>query len=139
MGVPVPTPVHNTPSLYIPPEDILTLEWVKETFSNPPSRSSSRTASTSSDYDEDEVPSPSQLMSPSENATIIVGRQPDELVQKLMIKTFIDTGRLSHYYRVLSYFPGFMEKYQRSFSEIVKVRGPLGISERYYIGIMVLS
>ncbi|RHZ75815.1 hypothetical protein Glove_209g126 [Diversispora epigaea] len=124
IGVPVPIPIHSTPSKFIPPEDMLTLEW------SPHSRNPSF------DNDEDEVSQPTP--SPT-NTPTIVGQQPDDLIRELMIKTFIRIGRLSHYYRVLSYFPRFMEKYQNSYSAIVESPGPLRRSDRYYIGIMAAS
>jgi len=70
------------------------------------------------------------------------GKQPDELIRKLMVDTFISLGRLSHFYRVLAYFPSFMEKYQKSYNTIVRAPiggpgGPVPTSWRFYIGMMV--
>jgi len=58
-----------------------------------------------------------------------------------MINTFIDLARLSHFYRILAYFPSFMEKYQVSYKIIVKdpSTGSVPLSWRFYIGIMAAS
>ncbi|CAG8460213.1 1794_t:CDS:2 [Diversispora eburnea] len=139
IGVSVPIPIHPTPSRYILPEDTLTLEWLSHSrtpsFSNDEGEVSQPSPS---DNDEDEVSQPT--LSPPENASTIVGRQPDASARELMINTFIDKGRLSHYYRILSYFPSFMKMYQSSFSAIIEsTGGPLRKSDRYYIAIMAVS
>ena len=73
---------------------------------------------------------------PSCLTSLPIGRQPDNLVRKLMIDTFIKIGRLSHFYRVLSYFPSFMERYQEAYNVIVRADSG-HVPWRYYIGIMV--
>ncbi|CAG8505229.1 16231_t:CDS:2 [Funneliformis caledonium] len=140
-GVPVPVPIYPAPSFYIAPEDILTLEWPPENTSNntgiTPSSSCSSPSSTS-------FSETSQFPQPITSSTPLwplpKGRQPDPLVKNLLSDTFVNLGRLSHYYRVLAYFPGFMEKYQASYNIIVKGPiGPVPISWRFYIGIMAAS
>ncbi len=115
MHIPVPVPINLSPSLYVAPENILTLEWSPEDMNNKTPEYLSSTSSFSE-------------MSP---------RQPHDLVKNLMVDTFMNLGRLSHYYRVLAYFPGFMEKYQISYNMIVRGSGPVPLNWRYYIGIMV--
>jgi len=163
MDVPVPAPLNTFPSSYIAPEDILTLEWPSEctnnnnsliqstprTITHGRSRSSSCSSSSSSESSSfsEEIPriiqqplTPSTPLYPTSPAILPVGRQPDELTRKLMIDTFINIGRLSHFYRVLSYFPSFMEKYQLSYNSIVRHQsGPLHVRWRLYIGMMAAS
>ncbi|CAI2173427.1 6145_t:CDS:2 [Funneliformis geosporum] len=147
-GVPVPVPIYPSPSLYIAPEDILTLEWSPENASNntctsrsitPPRCSSSCSSPLSISLSEiSQFPQP--LTSSTPSWPLPKGRQPDPLVKNLLSDTFINLGRLSHFYRVLAYFPGFMEKYQTSYNIIVKGPiGPVPISWRFYIGIMAAS
>jgi hypothetical protein len=159
MEVPMPAPINPLPSSYIAPEDILTLEWPSEYTSHPhtqsrprsitpsgrsrSSSSSSSSSSNSSSFSE-EVPrviqqplTPSTPLFPTSPAISPVGRQPDELTRMLMIDTFVDLGRISHLYRVLAYFPSFMEKFQKSYNSIIRNSGPLHMSWRLYIGMMV--
>jgi hypothetical protein len=156
----VPEPINLYPSFYIAPEDTITLEWPSENTCNSPtqniprpttpsgrSRSSScSSASSSNSTFSEEIPrviqqiTPSTPLYPTSPAIVPLGRQPEELTRKLMIDTFIDIGRLSHFYRVLAYFPSFMEKYQKSYNSIIRNHsnpGPLPVSWRFYIGIMV--
>ncbi|GES88938.1 sestrin-1 isoform X2 [Rhizophagus clarus] len=158
MNVPVPSPINPSPSFFIAPEDIITLEWPEYTNStltqSTPrsitpsgySSSSSSSSSNSSSFSE-EIPravqqplTPATPLYPSP-PSLVVGRQPDDVVRKLMIDTFIKFARLSHFYRVLAYFPNFMEKYQESYKLIVRDpdNGPVPLSWRFYIGIMAAS
>lgn len=158
MNVPVPSPINPSPSFFIAPQDIITLEWPIEytnstlTESTPRSitpsgysTSSSSSSSNSSSFSE-EIPrviqqplTPATPLYPTSPPSLPVGRQPDDLVRKLMIDTFIKLARLSHFYRILAYFPSFMERYQESYDIIVRDpnNGPVPLSWRFYIGIMV--
>ena len=156
MNVPVPVPITPFPSSYIAPEEILTLEWPSEYASNtldiprpvtPMGQSSpcSSFSSNSSSFTE-EVPriiqqplTPLTPLFSAHSPKMPIGKQPDELIKKLMVDAFVKIGRLSHFYRILAYFPSFMEKYQKSYNTFVRVPniGPMPLSYRYYIGIMV--
>lgn len=159
--VPIPIPICPFPSSYIAPGEILTLEWTSEYISNtlgvprsgtPAGQTSpcSSLSSNSSSFSE-EIPriiqqpltpiTPLFINPPDLTPT---GKQPDELIRKLMVDTFINLGRLSHFYRVLAYFPSFMEKYQKSYNTIVRAPigspgGPVPTSWRFYIGMMAAS
>src|SRR5436305_8657 len=124
--VPVPEPVNPYPSCYISPEETITLEWPSEyilpaqsiprsTTPSGRSRSSScSSASSSNSAFSEEIPrviqplTPSTPLYPTSPVIVPLGRQPDDLTRNLMINTFIDIGRLSHFYRILAYFPSFM-------------------------------
>ncbi|RIB01199.1 Sestrin [Gigaspora rosea] len=134
MGVQVPAPIHPYPSYFIPAEEIVSLKWSSEQYP-----SLSTTPSPSSHPSSDDRISSSNISTTSSPYTFI-GRQPDEPVKRLIIETFASTGRISHLYRILSYFPSFMEKYQESFYKIVEdVSGPVKVVERLYIAIMAAS
>ncbi|CAG8482826.1 9021_t:CDS:2 [Cetraspora pellucida] len=119
MGVQVPAPIYPYPSYFIPAEEIVTLKWTYEqytpfsTTSSPPSNPSSA----------DDRISSSNVSSTSSPNTFI-GRQPEEPVKRLILETFARDGRISHLYRIFSYFPTFTEKYQASFRKIVEDMGP---------------
>ncbi|EXX67033.1 PA26-domain-containing protein [Rhizophagus irregularis] len=160
MNVPVPSPINPSPSFFIAPQDIITLEWPIEytnstlTESTPRSitpsgysTSSSSSSSNSSSFSE-EIPrviqqplTPATPLYPTSPPSLPIGRQPDDLVRKLMIDTFIKSARLSHFYRILAYFPSFMERYQESYDVIIRDpnNGPVPLSWRFYIGIMAAS
>ncbi|CAG8477324.1 785_t:CDS:2 [Gigaspora margarita] len=134
MGVQVPAPIYPYPSYFIPAEEIVSLKWSSEQYP-----SLSTTPSPSSHPSSDDRISSSNISTTSSPYTFI-GRQPDEPVKRLILETFASTGRISHLYRILSYFPSFMEKYQESFYKIVEdVSGPVKVVERLYIGIMAAS
>jgi hypothetical protein len=157
MEIPVPVPISPFPSSYIAPEEILTLEWPSEYATNsqntsrpltptgrssPPSSGSSSTSSSFSEELPRIIQQPLTPLTPLYSINppnLPVGKQPDELVKSLMVNTFNKIGRLSHYYRVLSYFPSFMEKYQDSYNTIVRAPtgGPVPMNWRFYIGMMV--
>ncbi|CAG8824641.1 14225_t:CDS:2, partial [Racocetra persica] len=51
---------------------------------------------------------------------------------RLILETFARDGRISHLFRILSYFPSFMEKYQASFRKIVEdVIGPVKAASQH--------
>ncbi|CAG8620960.1 12881_t:CDS:2 [Acaulospora morrowiae] len=90
-------------------------------------------------------PFPSFYMSPKEMYTLewdkpLEGILPDQDVQDSMVKTFVETGRLNNYDRILLYFPTFTLKFQNAYKELMKSQnGVHPESLRYYIGIMAAS
>ncbi|KAI8051522.1 PA26 p53-induced protein-domain-containing protein [Syncephalis plumigaleata] len=61
-------------------------------------------------------------------------------IRRLIVDTFLTYGRLSHTFRLLSFFPGYMERFHKAYSTIVRhPSGPLPRSWRYYIGIMAAA
>ncbi|KAI9468257.1 MAG: PA26 p53-induced protein-domain-containing protein [Benjaminiella poitrasii] len=68
------------------------------------------------------------------------GRCSDEYVRQMMIKTFLDEGRLTNSFRILTFFPTFLEIYHITFTKIIKQPiGPLKRTWKAYLGIMVAS
>ncbi|KAI3649805.1 hypothetical protein MP228_005437 [Amoeboaphelidium protococcarum] len=57
----------------------------------------------------------------------------------IMEQAFLTNGRLSNVYRVLVYFPDYLEKFMASFNQILRLQGPLPRSWRNYIAIMAAS
>lgn len=58
----------------------------------------------------------------------------------MMIKTFTDEGRLSNLYRILSFFPTFVEIYHITYTKILKAPiGPLHRTWKAYLALMVAS
>ncbi|RKP25754.1 Sestrin, partial [Syncephalis pseudoplumigaleata] len=61
-------------------------------------------------------------------------------IRRLIVDTFLTYGRISHNFRVLSFFPGYMERFHKFYSAIVRnPSGPLPQTWRYYIGIMAAA
>lgn len=56
---------------------------------------------------------------------------------QLMVNCFLTNGRLSHVYRIMSYFPNYMENFMKTFNHILKNQAPLPKHIRNYIAIMV--
>ncbi|KAI8987208.1 PA26 p53-induced protein-domain-containing protein [Pilobolus umbonatus] len=68
------------------------------------------------------------------------GRPSDEYVRQMTIRNFIDEGRLGNIFRILSFFPTFLEIYHATFHKIMKTpMGPLHRTWKSYIGIMVAA
>ncbi|KAI8343554.1 PA26 p53-induced protein-domain-containing protein [Chlamydoabsidia padenii] len=65
------------------------------------------------------------------------GRPSDEYVRQMLVKTFLDEGRLSNVYRIISFFPTYYEIFQLTINNITKASiGPLHRTWRIYLGIM---
>ncbi|KAI8084711.1 PA26 p53-induced protein-domain-containing protein [Halteromyces radiatus] len=65
------------------------------------------------------------------------GRPSDEYVRQMLVKSFLDEGRLTNVYRVISFFPTFYEIFQTTMNNITKTSmGPLHRTWRTYLGIM---
>jgi len=106
----------------------------------PPNTPIVSTAGVSTNNDSDkEAENNSSFLSSHLITSSIAVKQPDDLTRKLLVTTFMRIGRLSHFYRVLSYFPSFMEKFQRTYNEIVRNTTVLQKEWKFYIGIMAAS
>jgi hypothetical protein len=56
----------------------------------------------------------------------------------MLVKSYLDEGRLTNMYRVMSFFPTFYEIFHLSMNNIIKASiGPLHRTWRTYLGIMV--
>ncbi|KAI8332311.1 PA26 p53-induced protein-domain-containing protein [Chlamydoabsidia padenii] len=65
------------------------------------------------------------------------GRPSDEYVRQMLVKSYLDEGRLTNMYRVMSFFPTFYEIFHLTMNNIIKSSmGPLHRSWRIYLGIM---
>ncbi|CAO3587242.1 unnamed protein product [Absidia cylindrospora] len=65
------------------------------------------------------------------------GRPSDEYVRQMLVKSFLDEGRLTNVYRIMSFFPTFYEIFQITMADITKASiGPLHRTWRTYLGIM---
>jgi hypothetical protein len=59
-------------------------------------------------------------------------------VRQMLVKSYLDEGRLTNMYRVMSFFPTFYEIFHISMNSIIKASiGPLHRTWRIYLGIMV--
>lgn len=73
-----------------------------------------------------------------EQATSTGGRQSDEYVRQMLVRTFLDEGRLANLFRVMAFFPTFYEIYRTTYLNITKGSiGPLGRPWKCYLAIMV--
>ena len=77
--------------------------------------------------------SPSYFIPPEK---IVPLDSDDEETRGLMIQCFMTNGRFSHMYRLMSYFPGYFDKFLQSFNQVMTHQGPLPRTWRNYISIM---
>lgn len=67
-----------------------------------------------------------------------MGRPSDQYIRDLMVKNFLDSGRLSNTFRLLAFFPTYFEKFDLAYHQIIRSSvGPLERTWRSYLGIMV--
>nr|CAG8561844.1 5382_t:CDS:2 [Entrophospora candida] len=138
----------STPSFLKSPTSSITSSTASSSFDDgyltridpPPNTPIVSTASVSTNNDSDkEAENNSSFLSSHLITSSIAVKQPDDLTRKLLVTTFVKIGRLSHFYRVLSYFPSFMEKFQRTYNEIIRNSTVLQKEWKFYIGIMAAS
>ncbi|ORX50474.1 PA26-domain-containing protein [Hesseltinella vesiculosa] len=150
-AMPTPHPSHLSPSYFIPLNDIFSLEstssantfityprpshvslspWSHDTADD--DKSSSFSSSTSfKEYDEQRL---------STRGKCTGGRPSDEYVRTMLIRSFIEDGRLSNMYRVMAFFPTYYELFQSGMNSILKQsNGRLGRSWRSFVGIMACA
>jgi hypothetical protein len=88
--------------------------------------------------EEDDDDNASKSLSFTTRGKCTGGRPSDEYVRQMLVKTFLDDGRLSNVYRVMSFFPTYYEIFQSTMNNITKTSmGPLHRTWRIYLGIMV--
>ncbi|KAL0097081.1 PA26 p53-induced protein-domain-containing protein [Phycomyces blakesleeanus] len=69
-----------------------------------------------------------------------IGRPADEYVRQLMVKTFVDEGRLLNLFRLMVFFPTFYEIFNVTYTKTVKSAiGPLHRTWKCYLGIMTAA
>ncbi|KAI9029944.1 PA26 p53-induced protein-domain-containing protein [Phycomyces nitens] len=69
-----------------------------------------------------------------------IGRPADEYVRQLMVKTFVDEGRLPNLFRLMVFFPTFYEIFNVTYTKTVKTAiGPLHRTWKCYLGIMTAA
>jgi hypothetical protein len=74
----------------------------------------------------------------SEDDEITMGRPSDQYIRDLMVKNYLDSGRLSNAFRLLAFFPTYFEKFDLAYHQIMRSSvGPLERTWRSYLGIMV--
>ncbi|CAO3641073.1 unnamed protein product [Cunninghamella blakesleeana] len=65
------------------------------------------------------------------------GRPSDEYIRQMLVKAFIDEGRLTNMYRVMTFFPTYYEVFQLNITNLTKSSiGPLHRTWRIYLAIM---
>ncbi|KAI9302844.1 PA26 p53-induced protein-domain-containing protein [Cunninghamella echinulata] len=79
----------------------------------------------------------SSSLSASTRGRCTGGRPSDEYIRQMLVKAFIDEGRLTNMYRVMSFFPTYYEIFQSNITDIIKTSmGPLHRTWRIYLAIM---
>lgn len=76
---------------------------------------------------------------PKEKVIQIAGDDYDATTKHMMAKSFIANGRFSHVYRLMIYFPSYMQRHAQTFNQVMRYQGPLPRSWRNYIAIMAAS
>lgn len=56
-----------------------------------------------------------------------------------MTRCFVLNGRLSHVYRLMAYFPSYLEAFMQTFNQVLRLPAPLPRAWRNYIAIMAAS
>ncbi|KAI7905181.1 PA26 p53-induced protein-domain-containing protein [Cokeromyces recurvatus] len=143
-NVPIPEPTYNSPSHFISLHDIFSLESNSSSSNQQQAvlypRSTNLSLSPWSTYLHHNTSQQSFNSIPSIISDYTGGRCSDEYVRQMMIKTFIDEGRLANSFRILTFFPTFFEIYHITFTKIIKQPiGPLKRTWKSYLGIMVAS
>ncbi|KAI9139266.1 PA26 p53-induced protein-domain-containing protein [Paraphysoderma sedebokerense] len=131
IGVPIPKPIHSSPSYFISKEDLPTFDELIFRASNQQLKrhSSASYFSSASSFS----PSSFQSSSPS-------GQSSSSHLLQLMKECFNSSGRFSHMYRIMGYFPTYLEKFRRVQRAVIRgMSGPLPRTWRYYIAIMAAS
>lgn len=69
-----------------------------------------------------------------------MGQPSDQYIRDLMVKNYLDSGRLSNTFRLLAFFPTFFEKFDLAYHQIMRSSvGPLERTWRSYLGLLVRS
>ncbi|KAI9596443.1 Sestrin [Syncephalis fuscata] len=112
--MPVYTPVRRLPSLFITTSQ--TPYFFDDADDDEANYGSSRAAvSTSTERD---TSAPTQLKRNRSSSGV------NAHIRRLIVDTFMTYGRFSHSFRVLTFFPGYMERFHKAYSTIV--RNPSG-------------
>ncbi|KAI7871762.1 PA26 p53-induced protein-domain-containing protein [Spinellus fusiger] len=143
-SIPVPHPAHRSPSSFISAQDIFSLESTSSyplvNYPRPANLSFSpwsHEAETEGMDEPFDVKLPQRLTRKDSKEA---GRPADEYVRQLMVKTFVDEGRLLHLFRVMVFFPTFYEIFNVTYTKTVKATiGPLHRTWRCYLGIMTAA
>ncbi|KAG0168863.1 Sestrin-1 [Apophysomyces sp. BC1034] len=144
-AIPAPQPSHLSPSYFIALKDIFSLESTTSYFSSSYPRPAnlsfspwSHEAESSDGMDEPFDVTKSQLEYTEGDMT--GGRPSDEYVRQMMVKTFMEEGRLANLFRIMAFFPTFYEIYHTTYSNIVRAAiGPLHRTWKCYLGIMAAA
>jgi len=121
LGFRIPKPIHASPSYFIPLKDIPSLD-VGDEFRSPVVTNDPSSFATS----------PSSYHSLDLN--------PSALWPRIVKETFNNSGRITHLFRIMGYFPSYLEKFRRVYSSVIRgTGGPIPRTWRYYIGIMASS
>ncbi|RUS19053.1 PA26 p53-induced protein-domain-containing protein [Jimgerdemannia flammicorona] len=148
MGVPVPVPIYPSPSFFVNPNDIISLESATSSnlpipYPRPAGLSISPWADDSHSVNGEDYMFTNEPEETNEDGDEYVptpGRPANEHVRILLIKTYVETGRLSNLLRVKAFFPTYVEKHHVSMNALMRGQsGPLHRSWRNYIAIMAAS
>ncbi|ORZ01761.1 PA26 p53-induced protein-domain-containing protein [Syncephalastrum racemosum] len=151
---PTPQARHLSPSYFIHLDDIFSLETKASRYTtvqyprpgnisyspwSADENTSNDTVEEGRKEEQDEQEDCAKTGSPEEASTT-GGRAADEYVRQMLVKTYIDEGRLANVFRVIAFFPTYYEIYHTTYSKTIKSSiGPLPRVWRIYLAILVAA
>ncbi|KAI8369494.1 PA26 p53-induced protein-domain-containing protein [Radiomyces spectabilis] len=161
-AIPTPQPRHRSPSYFISLNDVFSLESTSSskrvTYPCPANLSFSPWSQEAESTDS--LDSVSDVMRSAWRSTSTLagdevsihsvasdvddcntgGRPSDEYVRQMMIRTFMEEGRVNNLFRVMSFFPTFYEIFHSTFTKTIRASiGPLQRTWRSYLGILAAA
>lgn len=146
-AITVPEPITVSPSFFVHPDDIFSLESSSSAhvfYPRPANISISpwsdgASSHLGSDHQDPLINDGPQVDSEEDDETTM-GRPSDQYIRDLMVKNFLDSGRLSNTFRLLAFFPTYFEKFDLAYHQVVRSSvGPLERTWRSYLGIMAAA
>ncbi|GAB5587688.1 hypothetical protein Unana1_02588 [Umbelopsis nana] len=149
-AISIPEAIHVSPSFFVHPDDVFSLESSASAhvfYPRPANISispwSDGACSTLSNDQHDTINDGPLVESDDTSHSddeITMGRPSDQYIRDLMVKNFLDSGRLSNTFRLLAFFPTYFEKFDLAYHQIIRSSvGPLERTWRSYLGIMAAA
>ncbi|KAG2182629.1 hypothetical protein INT44_005608 [Umbelopsis vinacea] len=152
-AITIPEPVNVSPSFFVHPEDVFSLESSSSRhvfYPRPANISispwSDGASSTFSNDHNDTIINGGPLVEAddenchSDDEEASLGQPSDQYIRDLMVKNYLDSGRLSNTFRLLAFFPTFFEKFDLAYHQIMRSSvGPLERTWRSYLGLLAAA
>ncbi|KAH8552284.1 PA26 p53-induced protein-domain-containing protein [Umbelopsis sp. PMI_123] len=151
-AITIPEPVSVSPSFFVHPEDVFSLESSSSAhvfYPRPANISispwSDGTSSIfSNDHHDTIINGGGPLVEADDTChsddDTPMGQPSDQYIRDLMVKNYLDSGRLSNTFRLLAFFPTFFEKFDLAYHQIMRSSvGPLERTWRSYLGLLAAA